>query len=148
MSKIPHIGKRGDWTFKRIGKTNYVEIYPSKEYTNRAITMTGSDVSKQIDIPWTHRICNLKLFHMDSSYDPSTDALAVTLERPQSHIPALSKMHDQPLRKYDVTSSKKIFAFADFEVAPIPPSIWKLTLNSTNTDLVVPVLTIQVLGGV
>lgn len=148
MKTIPLEERIGEFTYLRFGKTGFIEIYPSQEiHTQGALTMDGTDIEKQIQVPYIHRVCNIKLYHMDASYDPCNDALKCVFERPQSHIPALRKMADQPLRRYDLTSSKKIFAFKDFELAPIRAGIWKLTLNTTTTDLVVPVITIQVLGG-
>lgn len=149
--KIPFKETIDGMLYERLGKTTYIEIYPDPAiYTKGALTMTGiaNDITKQIHIAYVHRICRLVLYHMTSAYAASNDAMKCVLERPQNHIPALDKMADQPLRKFDITASKFIKAFRDFEVAPIRPSIWKLTLASTNTDVVVPILTIQILGGI
>lgn len=149
MKNIPLIETIEKWVFHRFGHTGFIEIYPSPEiYTDGALTMDGTALEFQIQIPYVHRVCNIKLYHLKADkVTPCHDALACTFERPQGHIPILRKMADQPLRRYDLTASKKIFAFRDFEVAPIRAGIWKLTLNTTSTDLVVPVITIQVLGG-
>lgn len=138
--------KIGDFEFRHIGG-NHIAIYPHPSiYSNSCLTMTGSAVKKYIQIPYLHRIVKLVLIHYTSTVGTkSTDKLNVSLECEAGGSSILSKLTDFLFGEDSIIESEFIEPFGEnFEYEP---RSWALSLNSTSTDLVLPVLYIQKIGG-
>ena len=135
---------RGGFRFRWIGG-NHVVIFPHpKKYANSAITMTGGDVDLFIQIPYFHRIVKLELIHLDSAYAKSIDALDVLMEIEQGRSIFSSKYTNLLFKDTNIVVAEILEKFGEgFEYEP---RTWTLTLNTTNTDLVIPILYIQKLG--
>lgn len=136
---------RGDFRFRHIGG-NHIIIYPDpNKFTYSCIPMTGSAVKKFIDISYLHRIVKLVLIHLSSAYAKSTDDLTVTLELEQKRSIISPYFTDKLFSEAHIEKAEFIENFGEeFEYEP---RVWSLSLTSTNTDLVIPVLYIQKLGG-
>jgi len=132
--------KKGVWTFKHVAK-NIWKIYITA--SPHSITMSGSDVTTQLHIDFPHRFLRIHLYHTSSAYAASTDALALTVERPVATVPTLARFTDQLFREYDITASKLIEVFG--EAFEYEECIWSIVLNSTSTDLVFLEIYVQLL---
>jgi len=133
--------RRGDFNFRHIGK-NHIAIYPHKEkHTNNALTQSGSDIKYYIDIPYFHRIVKLVLLHLTSAFAKSTDEMKVALELEVGKSifsPKFSEILFYEERIVDAEITELYGNGFEYE-----PRTWTLTLNSTSTDLIIPVLYIQ-----
>jgi len=130
----------GIWKMERIGRNIY-KIYVRD--SPNAITMTAADITTLLRIPFMHRLLSINLHHVSSTYADSTNALTATFQRAvTTQIPA----------KY-----KEILWQGDYIVDPTvsevfgegferEESTYSLVLNSTATDLILPVIYIQHLG--
>jgi len=124
------------WTFKRIGKNIY-KIYVTAD--PNSITMTGSDVKTQLKIPFPHRILRMHLYHTNSAYAASTNALTIILRRSASTLTPAKFVED--LFNGSATASKISEVYGEgFEYEA---GIYDLILNSTNTDLIFPIFYLQ-----
>ena len=133
--------KIGNFLLRFVGK-NHIIVFPHPDiYTNCCIPMTGADVTVEITIPYFHRINKLVLIHLDSSYDKSTDALDVDFECKQGKSTISPKWTDMLFQEDNIAVAEITEVFGEgFEYEP---RTWSLTLNTTNTDLVIVVLYIQ-----
>lgn len=123
--------KLNGWQYENIGK-NLWRIY--RQASPYSITMTGSNKTTQLRIPWMHRWVRLHLYHTDSSKDASTDELDVILRRGVGTIPPILDFVDDLYARADITQSKIIKVFG--EDYKFEASTWSIILNSTSTDLV------------
>ena len=130
----------GDFTKKRIGKTQYFVCYI------KDITMLGLDVVKQLPINFPHRILHIKGLHKDSAHAVNTDNLALTFEVPQNAIPNFPYWQDQLWKDLFITDSRFTHAFKENEGGVFGNRIYKLTLNTTTTHLVTVRIKIQRVG--
>ena len=132
--------------FKRITPNcNHYVIYPDPTfYPNNAIPMIGSDVVKQILIPFAHRLNKIVLCHLKAAFALGTDALNAKFSIEQGTHPFLTKFVDVPLALINETASTIIETFGvSFEYEQ---RNWALTLNTTNTDLIIPLIYVQLVG--
>jgi len=138
MSKKEDIDEiHGVWTFKRIGKNIY-KIYVTTD--PNSITMTGSDVKTQLQIPFPHRILRMHLYHTDSAYAASTDALNVILRRSAGTLTP-AKFVEDLFNESGITASKITEVYGEgFEYEA---GIYDVILNSTSTDLIFPIFYVQ-----
>ena len=134
----------GEFRFRNIGG-NHIAIYPHPDvHTNSFIAMTCAAVTKYIDVPYLHRIIKLVVIHVTSAYVKSTDAMELKLELEAGRSIFSKKFSDLLFHETDINVSEFIEMFGEeFEYEP---RTWTLTLTSTNTDLVMPVLYIQKVG--
>jgi hypothetical protein len=133
--------------FKRITpKCNHYVIYPDPTaYTNNAVTMTGAAVTKSFNIPSAHRINKVVLCHLSALYALSTDALIYELTCKQGLHNFLPKFEDTLLaRTTGAGVSKVIEVFG--EAYEYEQRTWTLSLNTTATDLVIPLIYVQLVG--
>lgn len=144
LQKSPDFGHEFNsppWVFTRVIKNLYKGYIIASPHS---ITMTGSSVTTQLPLPFTHKWIELLLYHTDSSYAASTDQLDITLSRPAGGITELQYVVDNLFNRQNEVASaiKKTFGDAapDNKQFVYEPSNYNLLLNSTNTDLVFPVL--------
>ena len=131
--------KLGDFWMDRIGLTNYFVCYIKN------IPMTGSDVTKQLSMPFAHRILHIKLYHGDANYDANTDNLACTFEVPQNALPDFPYWQDQLWKDLYIKDARRTHAFTENEGGVFDPRQWKVTLNTTNGHHVTIRVKIQML---
>lgn len=130
------------WTFKRIGK-NIWKIYPTA--SPHSITMTGSDVTTPLTIPFPHRLVRLTFFHTDSSYAAVTDELDITLKRTQAQG---YPQKFEEIVYYDASLQDSYPTARGGETYEYEGSVYQLILKcGTSGHLVFPVLYIQMLEG-
>jgi len=133
----------GEFTLEQYSKKQYRLIYTGK--ANRAISMTGSAVTKDFDVEFAFALKRLHLNHHTSTLKTySTDELILVLSRPQVHN--VDGFDDPFYRKSDITVSKIIVSWEDLGDEGglvFEPSTIRISLNSTNTDLVQPIFYIK-----
>lgn len=132
--------------FRRLIPTcNHYAIFPDlTNYTNNAVPMTGADVTKAIRIPFPHRINKICFYHMTSAFAASTDPFSYSFAVKQGQHDFLAKLEDALVSVSGSTSSKIIEVFGtayEYEART-----WTLTMNTTNTDLIIPVIYVQLIG--
>jgi len=128
------------WTYEHIGK-NIWKIYPDVD--PHSVTMTGSDVTKELYIGFTHRLLRIHFYHTDSSYAASTDELFVRIERRAGTLYPL-RFEEYLYDKSLIINSRISLLFTELDYEA---SVWKFTFNSTNTDLIFPVVYIEARRG-
>lgn len=127
----------GGWIFKRIGKNIY-KIY--RELSPYSITMTGANVTTKIPIPFPHRILRMHLYHTNSTYVASTDALAAILRRAAGSLTP-ERVEEDLFNETAIVASKITEKYGEgFEYEA---GVYDLILNTTNTDLIFPILYVQ-----
>jgi len=127
----------GGWTFKRIGKNIY-KIY--RELSPYSITMTGADVTTKLPIPFPHRILRMHIYHTDSAYAASVDALDVILRRAAGSLTP-EKFEEDLFNESGIVLSKVTEVFGEgFEYEA---GIYDVILNSTATDLIFALFYVQ-----
>jgi len=138
MSKKEDIDEiHGVWTFKRIGK-NIFKIYVTAD--PNSITMTGANVTTQLQIPFPHRILRMHLYHTNSAYAASTNALTIILRRSAGTLTP-AKFVEDLFNEDGIIVSKVTEVYGEgFEYEA---GIYDLILNSTNTDLIFPIFYLQ-----
>jgi len=133
----------GEFTLEQYSKKHYRLIYTGK--ANRAIIMTGLAVTKDFDIEFAFVLKRLHLNHHTSTLKTySTDEVILVLSRPQVH--GVDGFDDPFFRKSDLTKSKIIVSWEDLGDEGglvFEPSTIRLSLNSTNTDLIQPIFYIK-----
>jgi len=135
----------GHFTLQQISKKHYRIIYTEK--ANNAILMTGAAVTKAIKIDFTFVLKSIKLNHFTSTLGTaSSDNLAITLRRPKVH--GVDKFVDDFYDKdyLNPTNGRITISFEDIgdEGGLIfESSIIDLILNTTDTDLVQPIIYIK-----
>lgn len=137
---IPEAGVKervGLWEFHNIAR-NFIKIYPHT--SPHKITMTGSAVETQLQIPFMHRLNKLIMYHTDSSYAASAVALDIYLDRKagQNFPP---KFEERVFKRLAYNKAKATIVLG--ERYEYEASVYTLSLNSTNTHLIFPVLYIQ-----
>jgi len=105
--------------------------------------MTGSDVTKELYIGFTHRLLRMHFYHTDSSYAASTDELFVRIERSAGTLYPL-RFEEYLYDKSLIINSRISLLFTELDYEA---SVWKFTFNSTNTDLIFPVVYIEARRG-
>ena len=126
------------WTHEHIGQ-NIWKIYPT--VTPHNIIMDGTDLTRELFVPFTHRLQRMHFFHTDSAYSASTDDLGITVKRsvgtlyPQAFEEFL---YDEDLIKYSHVTLVFEPEMYDYEA-----SVWQIVLNSTSGDCVFPLFYIQ-----
>jgi len=138
--------KRGEFRYERLSNTNHIFIYPHPDiHADSALTMTGSDVTKYIDVPFPHRIVKLLLTHLDTNDAKTTDAMEVQLQVEVGRDSISKLAADYVFHETDINVAEFAEHFRDgFEY---PARTYTLVLKADNTDKVIPVLHIQQLGG-
>ena len=131
--------------FQRITSNcnHYIAFPEPTQYPNNALTMTGADVAVQIHIPFAHRINKLVLCHLDAALALSTDALDIDFgcNQGSDHV---KKLIDSIFAAAASAESKFTEVFG--EAYEYEARTWTLTLKTTNTDLVIPVIYLQLVG--
>lgn len=133
-------GETQKWVAEHLGEGYYL-VYPKT--SDHKITMTGADVNERFLIPFAHEIIDLDIYHSDAAHADSVDALSVEMKRDKNSM-KIARKRDNFWKKTDIT-------VASYGVK-YPPEcvfsscIWTLTMNTTNTDLLYPVLKIRKLS--
>lgn len=124
------------WTFEHIGQ-NIWKIYLA--VSPNGITMTGADITRELFVGFTHRLLRLHFYHTDSAYAAATGDLSVNIERSAGTLNPI-RFEEYLYSKVGIINSRisLIFSGMDYEA-----SLWKFTFNSTNTDLIFPLIYIQ-----
>lgn len=125
------------WTFKRIGKNIY-KIY--RTVSPNAITMTGADVTTQLQIPFPHRLLRMHLYHTTSAYVASSGMLTVTLARRET---TLTPERFKENVFYESSIPASIITEVYGEGFEYEAGIYELTLNTNSTDLIFPLFYVQ-----
>ena len=133
--------KIGDWLYRRIGG-NHIVIFPHPTvYANSALPMTGAELPFYVAIPYFHRINKIVLLHLTSAFADGTDKLSAKFEVEQGNSDISPKWHDRILNLTSVMLSLVTENYGDgFEYEA---RNYTLKLNSTATDLVIPLIYIQ-----
>ena len=129
----------GDWTFQRFARNLY-KVFPHDGLSNR-IVMTGADKTTEIFIPFPFRWLRVHIYHTDNADSASSDALNLMIKRLATKTGHPSTFSEILFATTGETDSWLTVPFGiGFEYEA---GIWQLTLNSTNTDRVYPVLYLQ-----
>jgi len=112
----------GEWEAVNFSKNHY-EVH-LKGSTPYVIVASGTPQTKQIQIPFAHRLVKLVLRQMNSSNVDTIAPLAVSLTREEGEMRQGALFRD---RMYDRDE----------------PSTWTLTLAGWDSNRVVPILYIQ-----
>jgi len=135
----------GDFELQQFSKKHYRIIYKGK--ANRAIPMTGSDVTSTIPIDFTFVFKSIVLNHFTSSLGTaSTDELQVTLRRVDVH--GLDRFVDDFWKKTDLDPANGRIRVSFEDIGDeggivFEASTLQVILNSTTTDLVIPAIYIK-----
>ena len=133
------------WRFQRItAECNHYIVFVDPNFNaNNAIAMTGADVTKQIRIPFAHRVNKIVLVHLSAALALSADALNIDFGS-SNGSDYVQKLKDSIWTETASTISKFTEVFGDgYEYEA---RTWTLTLNSTATDLIIPVIYVQLVG--
>ena len=126
-----------------MSKKHYRIIYTARP--NHDILMTGSAVEKDFDIDFTFVLKRIHLTHHSATFKTlSTDEITLILSRPQVH--GVDGAIETIYRKSDLTVSKVMISFEDLgdEGGMVfEPSTLRLSLKSTNTDTIQPIIYIK-----
>lgn len=133
----PRYKYEAGWVYEDIGK-NFWKIYPTGTY--HSVTMTGSDVTKQLPVDSSHRLIRMTFFHSTSTYGRSTDNLLLRIERPAGTLTPL-KFVEYLFEEDLLTDAEITLIFG--ETYEYEATIWKFTFNTTSGDLIFPVIYIQ-----
>jgi hypothetical protein len=136
-----HHGDFEYWNFAE----NHIAIYLKGSSKYVALTGGGTEDTKQIEIPYPHRLVKIILRHTDSSNDDSTDNLDVSFRREEGQM-FLPLLKDHLIETPDEKVPLIILKFGSgFEYEK---TIWTLGLaGETATDRVHILMYIQRLGG-
>lgn len=131
----------GKWRFERIG-TNFWKIYIAA--SPNIVTMTGSDVTTELRIPFAHRFVRLSFVHVDSANAAKSSKLGVALHRPTGTTSPQSAINLEYVFQADNVSH---YAFVvklgiGYEYGE---SVYILTMDAANTDKILPIIYIQAL---
>lgn len=127
----------GVWIFKRIGKNIYKIYIKLSPYS---ITMTGANVTTKLPIPFPHRILRMHLYHTDSAYAASTNALTAILRRAAASLTP-ERFEEDLFNETGIVASKVSEVYGEgFEYEA---GIYDLILNTTNTDLIFAIFYVQ-----
>jgi len=133
----------GDWLLEQISKKQYRLIYTAKE--NKAMSMTGSAVTSDFDIEFTFALKRIHLNHWTSTIGTaSNDALHLVLTRPVVH--GVPHFVDEFYEKRSIFDSSFIISFEDLgdEGGMVfESSVIRVSLDTTSTDLVQPIIYIK-----
>jgi hypothetical protein len=135
---MERIYERGIWRFERIGDSNRYKVTIKIEPC--CITMTGADVTTEMEIPFAHRWVRTHFKHMTALYAEATGEMDILIRR---------KLGAQKPQYYDedvvritgTTAVRRTDKWAEgFEYEP---TVYQILLNSTATDVVLPVFYLQ-----
>ena len=143
MARTQHKEDIGDWTYEHIGG-NAIKIYPKNSTHSMKLLGITTDVISEINIPYYHRINKIVMWQTNSAYAASDDNFNISVKRAAGTVKPQSKF-EEPLYIEETISTDDFFErFGEgFEYEP---SIWRLTLNGTNNNLMFPIIYIQKLG--
>lgn len=143
LNQLENVIKLDGWIMQKITpQGNHYKIFldPSK-YPNNALTMTGSNLTKELFIPYTHRINKITLTHKDNTLVDNSDAFTFYFGLTDNQTP---NRDDFLLYINAETSFSYIDKFGEgyeYEAAK-----WALVANTTATHKLIPIIYIQVLG--
>ena len=127
----------GGWTFQRFARNIYKATRTTAPHS---ITMTGSDVTTQLQIPFPHRILRMHCYHTDSAYAESDIPMAVILRRRVATVTP-AKFSEDLFNEDNINVSKMTEVFGEgFEYEA---GIYDVILNTTSTHLIFPMFYIQ-----
>ena len=131
----------GAWHFDLVAK-NIWKIYYSGASKIAYIAMTGSDVTTELHIPFSHRWNSTHFYHASSANADSHDTLTITIRRPKTKN--TPRLFEEEMVVIKTTATKKSDTWGEkFEREE---STYNIILNTTSTDLVYPVFYVQQLG--
>jgi len=128
----------GVWTMARIGKTNIYIIRVTA--APGTIAMTGNAVITQLTIPFPHRWVRIHFYHMTAVYAASVDALAIILRRTAGTLTPV-RFSEDVFNGAAIVASRITEVFG--EAFEYEAGTYDLSLNTTNTDLVLPLFYVQ-----
>lgn len=128
------------WKAQHIGEGIYL-IYPKPN--ENEVTMTGVDIDEKFYVPFPHQILDLDLYHSDASHDDSVDSLKVELKRDKGSMKQ-ARRRDMFWKRPDITVASYGVQFPPNAV--FDACTWTMTLNSTSTDIVYPLLKVRKLS--
>jgi hypothetical protein len=146
MSQIPTEFTLNGWKFKRITPNcnHYIVYLEPAAFTDSALPMTGAAVTKQLRIPYPHRINKIAFTHLVAAKTLGTDALTIEFGCKQGQHDSIPYYEDLLLKVTATTDSTSLEVFG--EAYEFEARTWTLSLDTTNTDLVIPVFYIQLVG--
>lgn len=120
------------WQFFRAAE-GFWKVFIVDADTNR-ITMTGSDVTTELHIPFPHRFDRFLFYHVDSSNASNQASLDILIKR----LPA--KLH--PNNFAEILNDSSHTSAKTTVVLPFSyeASLWQISLNTTTTHFVYPII--------
>ena len=129
------------WTFERVAQ-NIWKVY--RTTSPHGITMTGSAVTTQLNVPFAHRWLRMSWYHTDAAYAASVANLSVTMQRTADTV--LPANFEEDL--FEDTAIVAATATEVFgEAFEYERTLYDLILDSTVDHLIFPVFYIQKLEG-
>ena len=138
--------REGHFLFRHLGQNHYVAFPHPEIYTNSALTLLGigTEVAEYVKIDFHHRIVKLILIHLTSAYVQTYEQLIVTLQVEATRSALGKYVQDILFRDQWITTPITVEPFG--ETYEYEPRTWTITLEGSNTNLVIPILYIQKLG--
>jgi len=133
------------WIFQNFAPNRYLIFIDPKVVSDSAITMlgVGTEVTKKLHIPFSHRLVFIWIHHLTSSYaDTRTYTNFKMVRSVQNRTP--SKLAEYIIAKIGIRAYTS--AFKCGETFERPDSTYSLTLESANTDKIIPVIYVQNIG--
>ena len=132
----------GTWIFQFVAQ-NIWKIYYDSAGT-QYIAQTGSDVTKELSIPWSHRWNSIHFRHANSANADAVTVLKVIVRRPTGkNVPATF----QEDMFYDDSVMVATVSENFGEMFEREASVYNVVTNTTSTDRVTPVFYVQKLDG-
>lgn len=146
LNKIGDFLQSKDFLIEKISDRWY-RLTPIDNYSNGAFTMTGSDVTKSVDVPFTFGLQRIHVYHHTSSIGTdSTDELQVHLQRPTKTITRMPFFRDRFWTVTDIVDPNPTFDFSKHSGGDgfvYEKGQLDIILNSTSTDLVQVIIYIK-----
>jgi len=133
----------GLWTFNRAGNELW-RTFVSK--VPHGFSMTGSNVSKQLVIPFTHKLLRVHFYHTDNAYAANVTSTAFSLKRAVGEIGDLEYFEDVIINEATLTDSRAMFTFGD--CFKFDSCVWTFVMNTSNGHIVYPLVFIEALSPV
>lgn len=139
MSQIEISGDFRLWNFAEN------QILVTLKTTEKYVSMTGAEVTKQLIVPFAHRIVKIIMRHTTTADVDSIDPLDIQIRRDVGQISDMPALKDILQTQADLVDSAITLTFGEgFEYEP---TTWILSFNATATDRVYIMIYLQRLGG-
>lgn len=124
------------WRFQKL-RNNYIKIYWVGR-SDMCLLQNGTDLTYTLPIPTMHRLINFRVHHLTSLYADSSDVLTIKLQRKQG-----MPKYENELLIDQVNYTLPHFRWNAGLGWEFEPSTYTITLNTTDTNLVCPIILIQ-----